>query len=218
MSETLKRQDVKMVFMNEQPRPYGGVDGTRRVEQRREALIEAGLELMGSTEPELTVRGVCKQSGLAARYFYESFADRDALMSAVYDSVVTDIAISTQVAVDAAETEHDKATAGITNIVHTIARDPRRGRLLFSDAFTNSTLAEKRRMSTMAFVGLLAGNAQTFYRLDNSRQLTLTATFLVGGLTQTLRSWLDGHLDVTQEDLVSDCAAILLSPPIIPPR
>ncbi|MCJ0905802.1 TetR/AcrR family transcriptional regulator [Rhodococcus sp. ARC_M6] len=201
-----------MVFMNDQPRPYGGVDGARRVEQRRESLIEAGLELMGSPEPELTVRGVCKQAGVAARYFYESFADRDALMSAVYDSVVTDIAISTQAAVDTAESEHDKALAGIANIVHTIARDPRRGRLLFATALTNPTLANRRRDSTMTFVGLLAGNAKTFYRLGDSRQLTLTATFLVGGLAQTLSAWLDGYIDVTEEELISGCAAILLAP------
>lgn len=207
-----------MVFMNEEPRPYGGIDGVRRVEQRREALIEAGLELMGSAQPDLTVRGVCKQAGLAARYFYENFADRDALMSAVYDSVVTDIAITTQSAVDAAHSEHDKAIAGIANIVRTVARDPRRGRLLFSDALTSPTLAEKRRLSTMAFAGLLAGNAQTFYRLGSSGQLTLTATFLVGGLAQTLRAWIDGYIDVTEEELVSDCAAILLAPEIFPPR
>ena len=84
-----------MVFMNDQPRSYGGVDGALRVAQRRGALIEAGLELMGSAEPELTVRGVCKKAGVAARYFYESFTDRDALMSAVYDTVITDIAVST---------------------------------------------------------------------------------------------------------------------------
>src|SRR3546814_6343082 len=66
MSETPKCRDVKqsrdakMVFMNDQPRSYGGVDGALRVAQRREALIEAGLELMGSAEPELTVRGVCR--------------------------------------------------------------------------------------------------------------------------------------------------------------
>ena len=51
-----------MVFMNDQPRSYGGVDGALRVAQRRETLIEAGLELMGSAEPELTVRGVCKKA------------------------------------------------------------------------------------------------------------------------------------------------------------
>lgn len=205
-----------MVYMNDQPRSYGGVDGALRVAQRRETLIEAGLELMGSVEPELTVRGVCKQAGVAARYFYESFTDRDALISAVYDSVITDIAVSTQRAVDAAESQHDKALAGIANIVHTIARDPRRGRLLFSSALTSTVLAEKRRTSTMAFVGLLAANAKTFYRLGDSGQLTLTATFLVGGLAQTVSAWLDGYIDVTEEELIAECAAILLAPTMPP--
>ncbi|MBT9298635.1 TetR/AcrR family transcriptional regulator [Rhodococcus sp. D-46] len=222
MSETLKCRDVKqsrdakMVFMNDQPRSYGGVDGALRVAQRREALIEAGLELMGSAEPELTVRGVCKKAGVAARYFYESFTDRDALMSAVYDTVITDIAVSTQAAVDAAETERGKALAGIANIVRTIANDPRRGRLLFSSALTSPVLAEKRQASTTIFIGLLAANAKTFYRLNDSGHLTLTATFLVGGLAQTLSAWLDGYIDVTEEELVAECAAILLAPALPP--
>ena len=205
-----------MVLMNDQPRSYGGVDGALRVAQRRETLIEAGLELMGSTEPELTVRGVCKKAGVAARYFYESFTDRDALMSAVYDTVITDIAVSTQAAVDAAETERAKALAGIANIVRTIANDPRRGRLLFSSALTSPVLAEKRRASTTIFIGLLAANAKTFYRLNDSGHLTLTATFLVGGLAQTLSAWLDGYIDVTEEELVAECAAILLAPALPP--
>ncbi|MFE4502802.1 TetR/AcrR family transcriptional regulator [Rhodococcus sp. NPDC056743] len=202
--------------MNDQPRLYGGVDGALRVAARRETLIEAGLELMGSAKPELTVRGVCKQAGVAARYFYESFTDRDALISAVYDTVITDIAVSTQAAVDAADSERDKAVAAIANIVRTIARDPRRGRLLFSTALTSPLLVEKRRASTTIFVGLLAANAKTFYRLGDSGQLTLTATFLVGGLAQTLSSWLDGYIDVTEDELVAECAAILLAPALPP--
>ena len=50
-------------------------------------------------EATLTVRGACKPAGLAARYFYESFADRDALAAAVSDKVVAEIAQTTLAAV-----------------------------------------------------------------------------------------------------------------------
>ncbi len=78
-------------------RVYGGQERDQRTSERRGQLIEAGLDLLGSAEGDhaLTVRGVCKQAGLATRYFYESFTDRDALTVAVYDHVVDRIATST---------------------------------------------------------------------------------------------------------------------------
>lgn len=206
-----------MDYMTDLPRSYGGVDGAQRVAQRRQTLIDAGLTLMGAVQPHLTVRGVCKEAAVAARYFYESFTDLDDLTAAVYDTVVTELAVSTQAVVDAAaETEQDKVLAGIAHLVRTVAQDPRRGRLLFSSALTSPVLVEKRRESTMLFVGLLAANARTFFRLSESGQLTLTATFLVGGLAQTLTAWLDGYVDVSEDELVTQCAAMLLAA-ILPP-
>jgi hypothetical protein len=47
-------------------RPYGGVGPADRLATRRASLLEAGLDLLGG-DAELTVRGVCRQAGLAAR-------------------------------------------------------------------------------------------------------------------------------------------------------
>jgi AcrR family transcriptional regulator len=96
---------VKMVGMDAMPlRTYGGVAGGERQAGRRAQLIEAGLRLLGAAggPRDLTVRGVCREAGLAARYFYENFADRDALALAVYDDVVQDIAATTLDAVQSA--------------------------------------------------------------------------------------------------------------------
>ena len=45
--------------------------------------------LGGEAGPALTVRAVCRQAGFTERYFYESFADRDEFVRAVYDDVCT---------------------------------------------------------------------------------------------------------------------------------
>src|SRR5262245_10972131 len=77
---------VKMVAMNRDPglsegpgvRPYRGIEAAKRLSARRNQLLAAGLDLLGSEEhdiAELTVRGVCRRAGLSARYFYESFTD-----------------------------------------------------------------------------------------------------------------------------------------------
>ena len=55
---------------------------------RRDELIAAGVALLGGAQgPALTVRAVCRAAGLTERYFYESFADRDEFVRAVYDDV-----------------------------------------------------------------------------------------------------------------------------------
>src|SRR5579875_1024969 len=86
-------------------RPYRGVEAAERQAERRRRLLAAGLDLLGADEgstAELTVRGICRRAGLAARYFYESFTDKDELTSAVFDWVVADLAATTQAAVAAA--------------------------------------------------------------------------------------------------------------------
>src|ERR1700735_1367322 len=109
-------------------RPYRGINAADRLATRRARLLEAGLDLLGGDDAaELTVRGVCRRAGVAARYFYESFADKDEFVGAVFDSVIAELAFTTQSAVDAAPPE-EQTRAGMTNIVRTIGGDRRVGR------------------------------------------------------------------------------------------
>jgi AcrR family transcriptional regulator len=195
-------------------RVYGGVQGDHRKAERRAQLIEAGLDLLGAPgdSPTLTVRGACQQAGLATRYFYESFTDRDALAAAVYDHVVDDLATTTLEAVTAVPSdERAKVRAGLENIVRTVARDPRRGRLLFSITLASPLLAQRRLDSSRLFAALLGGQAQDFYGITDSPHLELTTHFIVGGLAQTLTAWLDGTLDVEEDRLVAHCTEIFLA-------
>jgi AcrR family transcriptional regulator len=195
-------------------RVYGGVQGDDRRAERRAQLVDAGLDLLGSGggEPALTVRGACKRAGLTARYFYESFADRNALELAVYDHVIDEIAHTALEAIAAAPREATAmARAGLGTIVRTVADDPRKGRLLFSVALSSDLLAERRTRSSRLFAHLLRGQAQDFYGFDDAADLEPTAQFLVGGLAQTLTAWLDGAMSLTGEELVERCTRIFLA-------
>ena len=56
-----------------------------RRSKRYDALLDAGIELLGAQEgPAVNVRAVCRAAGLTERYFYESFTDRDTFVRAVY--------------------------------------------------------------------------------------------------------------------------------------
>ncbi len=195
-------------------RTYGGVAGEDRQAERRAQLVEAGLELLGARDGDrnLTVRGVCRQAGLAARYFYENFADRDALAVAVYDSVVEGIAARTLEAVQSAPGDaRAKTHAGLSRLVRTIAEDPRKGFLLFSPSLDNTVLAERRAASARWFAGLLGLQAREFYGMPSTARLDLLAEMLVGGLSQALTSWLDGNLELSEEDLVEHCTEVFLA-------
>jgi AcrR family transcriptional regulator len=180
-------------------RTYAGVEGDRRRTDRRTQLLAAGLELLGAPGGELTVRGACRVAGVATRYFYESFADRDALAAAVFDQVVDEIARTTAAVVDStARPGPDRVRAGVATIVGIVADDPRKGRVLF-----HPELAARR-----------SGSAHLFVRLFTERQPgpdDVVGAFVVGGLSQVVGSWLAGEVRAPRADLVDRCTALLLA-------
>lgn len=193
-------------------RVYGGLSGEQRRSERHALLVEAGLNLLGAEEdPKLTVRGACGEAGLVTRYFYENFADRDELVSAVFDRVVSEVAAGALSAIEDVPDLQDRARAGLGAIVGSIAEDPRRGRLLFSPALNSPVLVNRRASSTRMFVQLLREQARTTYGTQEDPGADLLADFLVGGLAQVLSAWLSGALDVGQEEIVERCAALFLA-------
>lgn len=191
-----------------QVRPYRGVVAAERVAQRRRRLLDAGLDLLGGDASDITVREVCRRAGVAARYFYESFTDKDQFVAAVFDWVTADIATTTQAAVAAAPLP-EQTRAGMANIVRTIADDPRVGRLLFSTQLSNEVLARKRIESTAFFAMLLGQHAGDTLQLPANSRLRATAHFAVGGVAQTISAWLAGDVDFTPEQLVDQLGSLL---------
>jgi AcrR family transcriptional regulator len=186
-----------------QVRPYGGVDARNRIAERRRRLLDAGLELLGGSDhpPELTVRAICAHAGISARYFYESFTDKDELVEAVFDWVTADIAATTQAAIAAAPTD-ELNRAGIANLVRTIAGDSRIGRLLFNAQLSNPVVARKRA-GLGGFFAMLGGqHVTTAYRVPEDEWVKAVSHFVVGGVTQTLSAWVSGDLRLDQAQLV----------------
>jgi AcrR family transcriptional regulator len=186
-----------------QVRPYGGIPARDRVAQRRRQLLDAGLELLGGADepPELTVREICGRARLSARYFYESFPDKDALVAAVFDWVVAEIAATTQAAVAAAP-HQEQSRAGIANLVRTIAGDPRIGRLLFNAQLSNPVLARKRAELGGVFALLSGQHVTSAYQLPQREWVKAVAHFVVGGVGQTISAWVSGEIRMDQDKLV----------------
>ena len=193
-----------------QIRPYRGVEASERLSQRRRRLLDAGLDLLGAENPdsELTVRAVCKQAGLTARYFYESFTDKDEFVAAVFDAAVAEIAASTQAAV-ATSPPADQNRAGMANLVRTVSADSRIGRVLFDVQLSDPVILRKRGDLGDFFAVLAGQHIESSLRGDPNSRLKATVRFVVGGVGQTLSAWLAGDFDLDQDQLIDHLTAMI---------
>jgi AcrR family transcriptional regulator len=193
-----------------QIRPYRGVQASERIDQRRRRLLDAGLDLLGADSPDadLTVRAVCKRAGLTARYFYESFADKDMFVAAVFDTAVADLATSTQAAV-ATSPPAEQNRAGIANLVRTVSADARIGRVLFDVRLSDPVILRKRADLGGVFAVLAGQHAESALHRDQNSRTRAAINFMVGGVGQTLSAWLSGEIDLDQDQLIDQITAIV---------
>jgi AcrR family transcriptional regulator len=200
-----------MVSMTTSVRPYRGIEAAERLASRRRRLLDAGLDLLGADQKdisELTVRGICSRAGLAARYFYESFADKDEFVSGVFDWVVAELAATTQAAV-AAVPAREQSREGMANIVRTVGEDARVGRLLFSAHLGNAVVVRKRAESSALFAMLSGQYAGDALRIPANDRIKAGAHFAVGGVVQTISAWLAGDVRLEPHELVDQLASLL---------
>lgn len=186
-------------------RPYGGQGADERQCLRRARLLEAGLDLLGTEGWQATtVTAVCARARLTPRYFYESFADREELLVAIFEGIVEDV---TREALAAAPSNpHESLRATVTAFVNMTIADPRKGRAAFVEAFGSEALMRRRFERMHWFARLLAEQARGGRRLrkDEARRLQTASLITAGGLIETMVAWLDGELNSTADQIIED--------------
>jgi AcrR family transcriptional regulator len=195
-------------------RVYGGLTADARVEARRERLMDAALELMGTEGWSGTsVRAVCRKAGLTPRFFYESFEDLDALAVAVFDDIAVTATAAILAAVrDAPPEPAAQAHAAIATFVDELTKDPRRARVAFAEALGSEALARRRLQAMRAMATLIADHGRLAYDAppEADTLVEITASLLAGGIAELLIAWLDGSIDATRDELVDDCTALFM--------
>ncbi|RKT87491.1 DNA-binding transcriptional regulator, AcrR family [Saccharopolyspora antimicrobica] len=189
---------------------WGGTSLKQRRSARRAKLLEVGLELLGTQgSAAVTVRSVCRHAKLTDRYFYESFADRDALLLAVYDQVAEEARAALGAAVANTEgTREAVATAAVEAFLAVLTDDPRKGRVLLLEPVTDATLSSRGAELMPVFADLIRSELDEEAAGLGAR---MTATALIGALTNLFIRWLDGSLPATHEQLVDYCVKLLLT-------
>jgi AcrR family transcriptional regulator len=196
----------------ETSRTYRGITPAARQADRRERLMEAGLDLFGTVGYARTsVRSLSAAAALNSRYFYESFSSREDLLYAVYQRVVTDI-FTRAVEATARETALEaQARAGLRAAWTAVTEDRRKARVVAIEVVGVSERLERLRQETrQALAQLTADNALSLagqgvkLRLDP----VLTARFLMGGVVEVLLEWINGDLDASADEVVEHFTAL----------
>ncbi|MCX5044909.1 TetR/AcrR family transcriptional regulator [Aldersonia sp. NBC_00410] len=191
-------------------RLYGGVGTDERVAQRRQQLLQAGLEILGNPQgdADLTLRTICAEARLAQRYFYESFTDKDEFAAAVFDWALNRVITETEGAL-ASATFRNGTRVGLSELVKVIANDRRIGELLFSRHQVNAVIVAKRFESTATFVALFSTQLLRDFRRDQVGRTPLLSHFVVGGVAQTLGAWLNGDVELSRQELIDELVDML---------
>jgi AcrR family transcriptional regulator len=186
-------------------RSYRGQGAEERRARRRAKLIEAGLDLLGSEGwPATTVTAVCQRARLTPRYFYESFADRDELLVAIFDEIVGEVIRTVAAAQTTTPVESLRAT--VTAFVTMAKADPRKARAAFIEAFGSEALMRRRFERMHWYADRLAEQAAAGRRLGRrqARKLQTACLLAAGGLIEMMVAWLEGELDASPQQLIDD--------------
>jgi AcrR family transcriptional regulator len=188
-------------------RTWAGTTLDTRKAARRQQLLEAGFNLLGTEgTTAVSVRAVCRSAKLTERYFYESFANREQLVLAVYEHVD---ARAHRVLVDAVRDTSDpqaRAEAAVTAFVKIMVDDPRKGRVLLLAPMTDPALSQRGVELLPAFAGLVRERLSGGDDLD--RQMITMGR--VGALGNVFIAYLNGWLNVSRDRLVAHCVRLVL--------
>ncbi len=194
------------------PTRWAGVPIKDRRAERRALLVDAAYRLFGEGgEAAVSVRSVCRECGLNTRYFYESFADTDDLLGAVYDRVSAQLGEEVEAAMAlAGDSLQARTRAGIAAVLGFSSADPRRGRVLFTDARANPVLTA-RRAATQDL--LREGVLTEGWRLNPGSDpvaAEVGAAMYTGAMAELAQQWLAGHLGDDLERVVDYALRLVL--------
>jgi AcrR family transcriptional regulator len=189
-------------------RPYRGVAADDRIANRREALIDAALEVF-ATEGwgALSARRVCEEAGLTRRYFYENFADIDALIGATFERITGEVRTAVLAAIAEGDAPLPELVArAVSAGLDVVALPPSKGRFLAVAQSSGSSIApyRARAMDDLAEIvatALPAGRGA----VDpiGSREARIAALIVVGAVLSIIDSWLGQEVDLSREEVVS---------------
>jgi AcrR family transcriptional regulator len=179
-------------------RRYGGKTAAERREERRQQLLDAGLELFGTEGfAAVTIEALCAEAGLNPRYFYEQFATREELLGAVYERHVVAVLQTVQAAIAGSPAEPtQRLRAGLNAFVTATLADERAARInYFEMVGVSAELEAQRRGVLRAYAELIAAQAAEMDDLGplGRGDRRMTAVALTGATDGLITDWMSSQ-------------------------
>ncbi len=192
-------------------RRYRGTAADERRAQRRCQLIQAAITVYGERGyRQATVKAVCEAAGLTERYFYESFANSEALLLASYQAVLhallTELAHAGQAAGRARKA---RVRAMLRAYFHSLQRDARSARVYLVEIRGVSPAVDQALDASLREFGRGLARALS----PEAPADDLRAVGVVGGVMHIALRWIaDDYqpaLDVVTDAALDLCLTLL---------
>lgn len=200
---------------NKPSRPHQGKSAEQRITERRKILIATAYQLIKTQLwREVSINQLCQRAGLNKRYFYESFAQLDDVVDAVYDdlqqNLIAHVVEAIQVGYQAQLSKQAFAERVLGSVVEFLTQDAEHLRILFSDFSESPVLIKSRHRVMQQCIHALTEYAFLHYQTEKKDEplVQLTASLLIGGTIQILRDWLNGQPEVSKTTLIAELALL----------
>lgn len=171
-------------------RPYAGRAPQERRTDRRERLLDAGLEVFGTVGWEAAgIALICATARVGTRAFYEEFDGREELLREVATVVVMDAVEQLRERLHAAPpTVEERVRAGLAGYVGHLTADPRRARVAYRAVPAAGRLLPDRHRASAAFAELIGQEAAAL-GVGTPERPELLALALTGAVAELLSWW-----------------------------
>ncbi|MBO2462834.1 TetR/AcrR family transcriptional regulator [Actinomadura violacea] len=198
-------------------RSYGGRSAEERRADRRERLLGAGLELFGTRGYAATsIERLCATASVSTRNFYEEFAGREELLTALHRGINerARAALDTAYAEAAGEPLPVRVERAVRAFVTVTASDPRWARIAFVEVIGVSPALERHRLQWRAHweEAMLVMIREAVERGEAAdRDYRLTVIAIIGAANNLVHHWSARDQTIPLDDISRELAHLILS-------
>jgi AcrR family transcriptional regulator len=175
-------------------RVWRGMTGEERHAERQRRIVQAGLEVFGTTGyASSSIPEICRLAGVSSASFYEHFPQKEDLLLAVYDEVVTGLAHEVVAALQGPPSSVGEQTRkGLTAFTAPFVEDARKARLNFIEVVGATDRVEQRRREVLrTFARVTEQDLERTFAAGGRepRDFSIVAMALVGATQEVLVDW-----------------------------
>src|SRR5689334_5298108 len=202
-----------------------GLDEQQRQAERRRLVLGAALELFGTRGYGTTsIELLCQTAGVGTNSFYDLFANKEAVIVALYDQLTATMRDAVTEEFVAHHDDPDPVRPLVNRFVHAAVDDPRVARVAFIEAAGISPAVEDHRRRTrndfvegLQAIGQAIRHANHHPRYADPSAHTpsprRTAVAIVGAIIETTLDWLrdpdPDPIDQRIDDITYHCHQLL---------